>query len=73
MFTEMFTPYRPRDWRGIIDEFLAAEKVRNQAKGLFDDEKVSNDGSDEDEPLIKDAASNVGSDSGVDVSGNIVY
>ena len=29
-FTEMFTPYRPSDYNGLIDEFLAAQ---SQKKG----------------------------------------
>ncbi|RDW80311.1 hypothetical protein BP6252_04949 [Coleophoma cylindrospora] len=28
MITEMFTPYRPSDWRGLISEYLAVEKKR---------------------------------------------
>lgn len=25
----MFSPYRPSDYRGVVDEFLAAQKQRN--------------------------------------------
>lgn len=31
-FSEMFLPYRPSDWRGLISEFLEAEK-KGQANG----------------------------------------
>ncbi|ROT41101.1 FAD/NAD(P)-binding domain-containing protein [Sodiomyces alkalinus F11] len=44
MFSEMFLPYRPRDWRGLISEFLQAEKMRRgREKGL---EGKSGDDSD---------------------------
>ncbi|EEP76518.1 predicted protein [Uncinocarpus reesii 1704] len=29
IFAEMFVPYRPSDYRGLIDEFLSARKARN--------------------------------------------
>lgn len=32
-FSEMFAPYRPRDWRGMIPEFLEAEKQRQRHIG----------------------------------------
>ena len=32
MITEMFSTYRPSDWRGLIDEFLAVED-RRQVNG----------------------------------------
>lgn len=37
----MFAPYRPRDYRGLIDEFLAAESVR-ASKGRENDQVLAN-------------------------------
>ena len=31
-FSEMFLPYRPSDYRGLVGEFLQAEAARNRAK-----------------------------------------
>jgi hypothetical protein len=28
----MFAPYRPSDYRGLIDEFLVAQEKKNQLK-----------------------------------------
>ncbi len=34
--SEMFTPYRPRDYRGLIDEFLEVEERRARLKPRTD-------------------------------------
>ncbi|KAL9060510.1 MAG: hypothetical protein Q9206_001014 [Seirophora lacunosa] len=39
-FMEMFSPYRPSDYNGLIDEFLAAERKRDGGAALRLDEKV---------------------------------
>jgi len=36
MFSEMFMPYRPGDWKGFIPEFLEAEQKRLASKKLQD-------------------------------------
>jgi hypothetical protein len=35
-FSEMFLPYHPRDWRGLIPEFLQAEKEGRPEKAGSD-------------------------------------
>ena len=45
MFSEMFLPYRPSDWKGLIPEFLEAEQKRLAGKkfqGLQNGESSEN-------------------------------
>jgi dimethylaniline monooxygenase (N-oxide forming) len=36
VFSEMFVPYRPSDYNGLLGEFYAAEKKRNLQKATSD-------------------------------------